>query len=486
MKRLMFALHRYLGLALCLVVAAWCLSGVVMMYVRFPSFYGTERLAMQPPLSLGDCCNIAAARAVAADLPIDAFRIEMLAERPVLRLDGAPGSTLSVDLASGSIIEPLDRSQASGVAAAYARAAAMGATPRLLAVIDHDQWTVSGSPADRPLYHFALDDAAGTEIYVSSSSGEIVQRSTARQRFWNYFGAVTHWIYPTLLREQVRTWSQVVIWAAVAGLLLALTGLYAGWTRWHPRRAPRASPYRGVALWHHYSGLLFGVLVLGWVGSGLVSMNPWGLLPPGSSRAERQQLAGLQVDSNQALDAVERLVERGVAADVRQVQSAPFAGHLFLLERTPVEVVRVDATTLEPSVLTVQALRDRASHLRPEQSVREAGLTARGDSYYYPHHAQPPFPVYRVVLNDPEATRYYIDPQDGSLLRKIDRNGQRWRWLFSAAHQWDFSALMRSRPLWDVVLITLLAGMSSLALTGVWLAARYLGRPAADSRADSR
>lgn len=476
MNRLLFVLHRYLGLALCLLVVGWCLSGVVMMYVHFPSFYGEQRLSTQRSLSLANCCNVAAAREAVGDLPVNAFRIEMLADRPVLRLDGSPGSTLSVDLASGAIIEPLDRNDGSAVAAAYAAATGTPGTPRLLGIIDHDQWTVSGFAAHSPLYRFALDDAAGTEIYVSGTTGEVVQRTTASQRFWNYPGAVTHWIYPMLLRERVRAWSQVVIWASVAGLFLTLTGLYVGWTNWHPGHERRASPYRGASLWHHYAGLVFGVLILGWIGSGLVSMNPWGLLPPGSSRAERQQLAGLALDGNAALEVVERLMAAGTAPDTRQVSSAPFAGQLFLMERTASRTLRVDAVSLQPAILDVSGLRAVAGRLHPAWSVREAGLTAHGDSYYYSHHAHPPFPVYRVVLNDPESTRYYIDPTDGSLLRKIDGSGQWWRWLFSAAHQWDFSATLRQRPIWDAVVITLLAGMSTLALTGAWLAVRHLRR----------
>src|SRR5437773_2479579 len=44
------------------------------------------------------------------------------------------------------------------------------------------------------------------------------------------------------------------------------------------QRDRRLSPYRGWFYWHHVVGLLFGVLALTWVFSGLLSMNPWGFL----------------------------------------------------------------------------------------------------------------------------------------------------------------------------------------------------------------
>ena len=67
--------------------------------------------------------------------------------------------------------------------------------PVLRGRIERDQWTVYGSyNPDRPLYHFAMDDAPGTEFYVASTSGEIVQMTTRHVRFWNWIGAVVHWL----------------------------------------------------------------------------------------------------------------------------------------------------------------------------------------------------------------------------------------------------------------------------------------------------
>ncbi len=474
MIRLLLLLHRYCGIVLCLLVAAWTLSGFVMMYVRYPSFGGPERLVALAPLSFAGCCDLAAARDAAGDVPIDDFSIEMLAEQPVLRLD-TPRGPFSVDLNSGSVIESVAQETATDVAVIFSRSQSPVGTARLLGLIDRDQWTVGRPADDRPLYKFALDDTAGTEIYISASSGAVVQRTTAAQRLWNYFGAVTHWIYPTLLRERVQAWSQLVIGSSILGLLLVVTGLYVGWMQWRPGNG-RGSPYRGVSLWHHYAGLIFGLLALAWIGSGLLSMNPWGLLQSGSSRPERARLAGMQLRSGQAIDVVQRLLERGPAADVRQVRSAPFDGQLYLVEQRSQHDARLDAATLQSAVLGTAALQAVAARLQPGVPVRSAGLIAAGDNYYYAHHSAPPFPAYRVELADADATRYYIDPRDGSLVHKLDRNGRRWRWLFNAPHQWDFTPALRRRPLWDVVVIALLTGLAMLALTGVWLGIRYLRR----------
>ena len=53
MKKLVllaYRLHRYLGIALAIPMLAWCLSGVVMMYVGYPSLPEEIRLGHLPSL----------------------------------------------------------------------------------------------------------------------------------------------------------------------------------------------------------------------------------------------------------------------------------------------------------------------------------------------------------------------------------------------------------------------------------------------------
>ena len=56
MKRLLFLCHRWLGIVLCLFMALWFLSGVVMMYVGYPKLVTAERLQTLPPLASAGCC----------------------------------------------------------------------------------------------------------------------------------------------------------------------------------------------------------------------------------------------------------------------------------------------------------------------------------------------------------------------------------------------------------------------------------------------
>ena len=42
--------------------------------------------------------------------------------------------------------------------------------------------------------------------------------------------------------------------------------------------------------WHHLSGLLFAVVTITWIFSGLMSMNPWKLFASGAARWRRRPM----------------------------------------------------------------------------------------------------------------------------------------------------------------------------------------------------
>src|SRR6185503_19603692 len=98
-------------------------------------------------------------------------------------------------------------------------------------------------------------------------------------RFWNWLGAIPHWIYFTPLRANPPLWRQVVLWASAPGILLAVTGIWIGILRLRTQ-------YRGWKNWHQWSGIIGGLFLLTWIFSGWLSVNPNGWLSGGSPDAE--------------------------------------------------------------------------------------------------------------------------------------------------------------------------------------------------------
>jgi len=406
MFRLLLLIHRYLGIAFGVIVALWCLSGFVMMYVQYPDLNEREYLAGLQEIDSSACC-ITNEDVLEQLAGVNELSVEMLAGHPVLRARFGRDPGLLVNLSTGSWFSTIDQETAMQQADAFLSASGMDGKARFLAQIANDQWTVAGYfNAWRPLYQFAADDAAGTQLYVSSINGQVIQTTTSSERFWNWFGAVTHWIYPTALRQNTALWSQVVIWLTIASLFLVVVGIYLGIVQFGTRSNGSRSPYQGLNLWHHYSGLIFGLVTVIWLFSGLLSMNPWGAFEGDSGFDERSRLQGGAISSTKISEIVEALGDSALPRGTVQLSSSMIDGKLALIAKDSMgRATRLNGTTLRPESLPEQTWSRVAELVGPDKTVWESGFIESGDNYYFSHHEEVSFPVYRIVFDDSEQTR---------------------------------------------------------------------------------
>ncbi|WP_216361165.1 PepSY domain-containing protein [Caulobacter mirabilis] len=471
---MLMVVHRYLGVAVGAVMTVWCLSGFVMMYQGYPALREPERLAGLEPLKLDGCCVLPrldpkdAAR-------LSGFRIEMLEGRPILRAAMGRGSAgKTYDLITGRPFGEITPQIALGVAARQAEALGVEGRPLSIRAIKQDQWTVQFAKRHQPLYQVRFDDPGRTDIYVSGVNGQAFQHTNTRLRVLGWLGAVPHWLYPTVLRQDGKLWNEVVIWLSVAGTFLTATGLYVGIVHLGRRRNGRYSPFRGLWFWHHMAGLVFGVLTLTWVFSGLMTMNPWGLLEGGGDRAIREVLVGKTTGPQieQALGQAVALKPRG---DIAQLMAAPVAGRISLASvARDGEQVRLDASG-RPSPVGEAEIRGMLAPLKPMRIE----LLAAEDAYYYGRKGDPAdLPVWRAILRDDQSTRVYIDPDTGQVKRVVDRDARLSRWVRNGLHGLDFAGL-RNRPLWDLVVLPLLLGVTLVCATGAWMSIRRIRRDVA-------
>ena len=477
MARLILLLHRYLGIAVGALMLMWCLSGIVMMYVSYPALGESVRLGALQPIAWRDCCKVA--DALSAGLDPKRIWIEMLDGRPVL-YSGAVSRP--VDLSTGSLLERISADQAADVARRFA-AGDSPAAPHLLGLIERDQWTVSGDfNPERPLYRFGLGDDAGTELYVSSRSGRAVQMTTAKERFWNWLGAVPHWLYFTELRRHPRLWSEVVILTSLLGCFLAGVGIYLGIRRLAARPAGRWSPYSGFNLWHHMAGLTFGVFTLSWVLSGLLSMNPWGWLEGAGAQTESAAIEGAPRSTALGV-ALQNLA--GAHPACVSLKAAPLGGEIyFIASRANGERLRLNERGAQAPLggAELKVLARAVAGVGTEIGTRMGGETpgalefvTHEDSYYFSHHRElAALPVYRLVLAS--GTRYYLDSVSGMLVAKLDVESRAYRWLHQGLHRMDFAARLRTRPQWDLLMLLLMSGVTVVCATGVYLGYRRLTR----------
>jgi hypothetical protein len=235
--RILAALHRWWGVAFCLLFAMWFASGIVMHFVPFPA-----------------------------------------------RSEAGGG------LAIGGSEKVRSGEDALQVAAAYARSRGLDASHATVASLDYDQWTVAGKfDSDRPLYRVVLNDDAGTELYVSSAIGEVVLLTTHRMRLANYFGSIAHWIYPTVLRHHGKAWDMLMWWLSLAATVGASIGVIIGIVR-----LGAGAAYRGLQRAHHIFGLIFAPLILCWIFSGFLSIDDGWLFSGSLARREPQAITAVE------------------------------------------------------------------------------------------------------------------------------------------------------------------------------------------------
>lgn len=487
-KRLLFLLHRWLGVVLCAFFAMWFISGVIMMYVGYPKLTDAERLQHLPALA-ADAPLLSPQQALAragVDGPLKELRLAAASggQPAYFATPKAKGSaTIAIDAANGVPLPATDQARALASAAALAPP---GTALRYEGTIAEDAFTHSRAlDAHRPLHRVGLDDAAGTLLYVSGRTGEVVRDATRSERLWNYAGAWIHWLYPFRGNAFDRYWTDIVNWLSIAGIAMALSGTVVGIMRWRfsrPYRSGARTPYQGFMRWHHIGGMLFALTTITWIFSGLMSMNPWRIFDLGAAplRAEALEAGAPPLAAANAAPSALLAAAGGGIRELRWtraqgrvvVQAYASAGEPLLFDGQTAQAVRLDQA----------ALRAAAAQLLPDGLLRIEMQTAY-DLYYYSRDAHTmtggsakPLPVLRAEFADPQASWVYIDPHTGAVAGRSDRGKRASRWLFAMLHSWDWIPLLERRPLWDMLLIFLSLGGAVMSITGVVIGWRRLGK----------
>jgi uncharacterized iron-regulated membrane protein len=457
--RALILLHRWLGVSFSLLFAMWFSTGIVMHFVPFPALTEAERVDGLAPIEPSQLPYDLAAAVNASGIK-DATRVRLFrrSDGPVYVVAGRLGiSAVRADDLTNAAVKsaPL----ALMIAEATSRQRGQSASRVTLAdLADYDQWTVpNGFDRHRPLYRIALNDDAGTEIYVSSVTGEVVLETTRRERVWNYVGSVTHWIYPTILRRSHGAWDTTVWSLSLVALIAAISGSVLGILRVRIAHRRIISPYSGWQKWHHVLGLACMSFVLTWIFSGWLSMDHGRLFSTDKlSTAETAAIADTP--------AWERLPANG---------AGPISGHAkevewFVFNR---KFYRRDRTSLDAQLLvSLDSGIDGFSPRREFLDSREISafverlasgcsppVIVRADDNYAIGAPMPKAPVYRSVC---DSLWFHIDGASGAILERLDPSRRAYRWFYSALHTMDFP-ILSARPTLRGALIVTLCGSGS-------------------------
>lgn len=475
-RRWLYIVHRWIGIATCLLFAMWFVSGVVMMYVAFPQLTDRERWAALPEIAW-DQVHVPPDRAMAvagvASYPRD-LRLVMLDDTPIYRLLDWDGTRKTISATDGRLIDGITPEQALAVAWHHPNAA----SPQIIDTVTRDQWSVTARyDSLRPLVLVSLGDPAGTELYVSARTGEIALDTTRHERIWNWLGSIPHWIYPAVLRRDGAAWRQVVLWISGTCLVVAVTGFWIGVLRLRLRRRhgrATVTPYRGWMAWHHVAGLIGGISILTWMFSGWLSLNPGGYFSGrGLTRDMAVRYAGQDAPR---IAAAFRSVPSPGAVEARFVWIG--GRPLMVLADRDGRETMAEAASGVTTTLSDDAIFAAARRLLPAAAMTTRLRLSQFDAYWYPHHNERSLPVLRMGFDDADQSWFHINPRTGDVLGRTDNSRRAYRWLFNALHSLDLPPLLRYRHAWDVaVLLLSLIGMT-VSTSGIVIGWRRLRRRA--------
>jgi sulfite reductase alpha subunit-like flavoprotein/uncharacterized iron-regulated membrane protein len=479
-QRVIITIHRWIGIGVCIMVMTWFISGLVLAYVPFPKMSAQAKLGYLQPLDWGDI-KVSPEAAMAAvglsEFPYD-LRLEMSGNRPVYRIKNWDGHNLTIAADTGERLEGF--SAAAALAVVRQQLSAPKATLKA-ANLDSDQWTMTGYwNKERPFHVIALNDAQGSENYVSVATGEVVFGTRRTQRILNWLGAIPHWLYFKSLRHYTHTavWAWSIYIVAGAGILVSVSGLWIGISRMRLRmRYTNGSwtPFTGWMKWHHVTGIVGGVFLALWIISGFFTMYPGGFLEQREiETAEYQRYAGserpeFKLDGLAAIEATGRRASR---VTLRNVGGRPLA----VLENPASPPQVIDAETGAPAPLSVGQIAAAAMHILPDAKLVSATYLEHGDEYWHSAYQVKKTPIVRVVFDDPEGTWFHIDPESGEILGLLDKTGRIDRWTVVAIHDVDLNWLLTRRPLWDILLFALTIPGILIAISTLVISYRRLQR----------
>jgi len=472
------AIHRILGTLLSVLFLMWFVSGLVMIYHTFPRAGQQEKMARMEYLTP----DLPALDEVTARLPegekLRGLTLNRYLGQTVFHVRTNKGS---YDLPADTLetIPAIDWNRIQQVATLWCAApVAQVDTMRKL-----DQWIPFGRLAKEfPIYKFHFNDPEKHQLYISSVSGEVLQFTNQKSRFWAWLGAIPHWVYFTRLRQDASLWINTVIWLSGIGCIMCIAGIWWGIrdVRLARKRKKGITPYtKKWYKWHHVTGFVFGLFVLTFTFSGMMSLAevPKWLSSP-KSEVNVRQVFQQKTPSPQDYPLDYRQVIAAYPNTIKQLEWGSFNDYPFYTLQTGSEkpiVIDASASDIRPLDLTETYIRRSIEDVHGAQADIKINLLTAYDFYYVSRKRNLDLPVWKVSVKDVDNSCYYINPATGSY--RYINNTSRWRhWMYPALHSYSIPGLANNPVLWNIVMWGTMLGGTIVSFTGVWLGIRYLIR----------
>lgn len=230
-----------------------------------------------------------------------------------------------------------------------------------------------------------------------------------------------------------------------------------------------------ISVWlHKWVGLVVAIQICFWVIGGLVMVS----LPIERVRGEHRlaETPAVQLDLTRVRPLTEVAAATGMAPARAELAASP-RGPVWVLTPVQGDPLRLSAVTGAPfpDLDAAEALTLATAQYRGPGQAQSAERLSQA-----PSETGREGPVWRVEFNDPEGTRFYLDPQTGSV---VSRRSDLWS-LFDVMwrlHILDFGPEGDNINSWWIVLLSAISVV--VVVTGLILLWLRVGRDLAGRRA---
>jgi hypothetical protein len=228
-------------------------------------------------------------------------------------------------------------------------------------------------------------------------------------------------------------------------------------------------------------GLFFGFLACTWAFSGMLSMDPFPVKIAGEDPRVPEALNGepFQFETFSAKSPREALAQVASALSVKQLEFVSLGGRSFYLATQDPGHSRIIPMTGPPAEEFDRAsLLDLVRQASQPKGLADARFITEYDAHYLDRHNELPLPALFIQLRDPQQSAFYIDPRTARIAGSYSFGRWPERWLYHGLHSVNLPLLYKHRPAWDIVVLFLMLGGTSLCATSIVIAWHFLRRKA--------
>lgn len=470
-------LHRRLGLLLGPVVLLWFLSGLVLLWVPYPSLTEEEWFQAAEAIPPHRCCVPLSRLFQQWDRSegIESVRLRMVGGRPVATAQFLDGTLVALDADTAEPIASALPEWTQRIARQFSTAGSV----EEMNLIDHDVWTVHQRfDPYRPLWKVELSGESRPVLYISSVTGDVVQDTAIAERRWNLVGAVIHWWYWPWLRRHWAWWDRVVWWVSAVATVTVVAGgliLSRDWVKqgWSGLLSGHGKVHRGL-------GVIAGVATCCWMVSGWLSMDHGRWFSDGRlGEQERERFMGgrLILRDVEALPELFVPLGQGVVKEIRLIK---MAGVVHIIARE---------SSSRQQILTVTHLEDAPRDAFQDGVVKAATRFLLGDGVLTitkPGENGPEScsatdgeiasSILQVEAAGSEMKGVWVDGRIGTLVERLDSSRRLYHRLFDWLHRWEVSWLSQHCDVRRALMSLWCLFGAGLAGSGLWMGCVRLTR----------